>query len=144
MTTEVLSYLKRELSENERRKVIRYMRQYKNLDAIIKSKRLDLMPSHTVKFEEKPSQPTNEFYSEAEEYTIRSLEIEKYERVKKKLDYAYESVKPIQKFIWDEHFIDGRRDADIYYGEDIPKRTYYREKNELILVVAECLGTETK
>lgn len=120
------------------------MKQYKNIDAIIKSRKLDLLPSHTVTYEEKPSQRTNSFYSEAEEYTFEVLKIEEYSLVKKKLDYAYGSVKSIQKLIWDEHFIDGRMDADIYYGNDITKRTYYREKNELISVVAECLSIGTK
>ena len=140
----MLEYLNRQLSKKERKTVIRYMKQYKNLNAIIESKKLDLMPSHTVTYEEKPSQPSNQFYSEAEEYTEKAIEIDEYVIVKKKLDLAYESVKPIQKLIWDEHFINGRMDADVYYGNDITKRTYYREKNELILVVAECLGIGTK
>lgn len=140
----MLIYLDRQLNKKERKTVIRYMKQYKNLNAIIESKKLDLIPSHTVTYEDKPSQPSNRFYSEAEEYTLKAVEIDEYELIKKKLDLAYESVKSIQKLIWDEHFIEGRMDADIYYGNDITKRTYYREKNELILVVAECLGIGTK
>lgn len=141
----VLDYLEKELTDDERRKVIRYMKQYKKIDAIIESKKLDLMPSHTSKYNLAKSQHTNDFHSEVEEYTEKVEEvIEKYETIKKKLDNAYNAVNPIQKLIWDEHFIDGRRDADIYYGEDITKRTYYNEKNELILIVSECLSIGTK
>src|SRR5690625_414907 len=141
----MLTYLNRDLKSKERRSVVRYMEQYRNLEAIIESKEMNLFPSHTVTYEEKPSQKTNDFYSEAEEYTFKSLEIDEYKKVKKLLDIAYQSVKPRQRLIWDEHFIEGRYDMDIYYGHNIPKRTYYREKNELIRVVAECLriGTNT-
>lgn len=140
----MLAYLSRQLTKKERRSVIRYMQQYNNMGAIIESKRLDLMPDRTSTIKENPVQESNIFRSEAEDYAIESLEIEEYENIKKKLDLAYDAVRPIQKLIWDEHFIIGRTDADVYYGNDITKRTYYREKNELILVVAECLGIGTK
>lgn len=141
-----LGYLQNQLNKKDRREVIRHMKQYKNIDAIIKSRKLDLLPSHTVTYEEKPSQRTNSFYSEAEEYTFEVLKIEEYSLVKKKLDYAYGSVKPIQKLIWDEHFIDGRNDPDIYNEQKnkTTRKAYYREKSELIQVVAECLSINTK
>lgn len=141
----MLDYLKREISGKERKKVIRYMTQYRNLEAIIESKRMDLFPSHTVTYEERPSQSTNAFYSEAEEYAIAVAEIDEYVHVKRKLDLAYRSVKPVQRMIWDEHFIEGRNDIDIYndYKNGITRRTYYREKGELIRVVAECLSIGT-
>lgn len=59
------------------------------------------------------------------------------------MDAVYCKAKPIHKLIWDEHFIEGRADSDIYYGNDITKRTYYREKNEIMLVVAEYLEIGT-
>src|SRR5690625_2644301 len=97
------------------------------------------MPSRTSAIKENPVQESNKFRSEAETYAMESIKIDEYEAIKKLLDIAYESVKPIQKKIWDEHFIDGRKDTDVYYGNDISKRTYYKEKDELIRVVAECL-----
>lgn len=139
----MLSYLNKQLTQKERKAVIRYMTQYKNLEAIIESKEMDLQPSHTVAYEERPSQGTNSFHSEAETYTINNDEITEYKHIKKKLDLAYDSIKPLQQLIWDERFIEGRMDADIHYGHNISKRTYYREKNELICVVAECLGFGT-
>ena len=139
----MLSYLNKQLSSKERKSVIRYMTQYRNLDAIIESKSINLYESHTVTYEEKPSQSTRKFKSEAEDYTIKSCDIEEYKDIKKRLNLAYHSVKPQQQLIWEERFIDGRTDADIHYGNNIPKRTYYREKNELITVVAECLDIGT-
>lgn len=139
----MLDYLDKQLNKKERKQVIRYMTQYKTLDAIIESKRMDLYPSYTVTYEEKPSQSTNAFHSEAEDFTIDRAEIDEYVHVKKKLDLAYQSVKPTQKLIWDERFVEGRMDTDIHYGHGITRRTYFREKNELIAVVAECLGFGT-
>ena len=136
----MLSYLKKQLSQKERKEVIRYMTQHKNLEAIIESRELDLQPSRTTHFDENPVQKSFTFNSEAETFAIKSEKIDEYKRVKRQLDLAYQSIKPIQKLIWDERFVEGRADADLYYGHNIPKRTYYREKNELISVVAECLG----
>jgi hypothetical protein len=119
------------------------MTQYRTLDAIIESKRMDLYPSHTANWDEKTNQSVRQFSSEAENFAIASDEIDDYVRVKRKLDLAYRSVKPVQKTIWEEHFIEGRNDTDVYYGHDINKRTYYREKGELIQVVAECLSIGT-
>ncbi|GIP63350.1 hypothetical protein J32TS6_19050 [Virgibacillus pantothenticus] len=139
----MLSYLNKQLTNKERKSVIRYMTQYKNLEAIIESKEMDLYPSHSVSYEEKPGKSSRKFYSEAEAFTIQNNEIDEYRRVKKRLDLAYESIKPLQRLIWDERFVEGRTDADVHYGHNIPKRTYYKEKNELICVVAECLGVGT-
>ncbi len=139
----MLSYLNKQLSKKERKSVIRYMTQYRNLDAIIRSKQMDLLPSHTVDYEEKPSQSVRNFHSEAETFAINVDEIEQYRRVKSRLDIVYESIKPLQRTIWNESFIDGRYDVDIQVDNDISKRTYYREKNELICIVAECLGFGT-
>src|SRR5690625_5900629 len=106
------------------------MSQYKNIEAIIQSRKLDLMPSRTSSIKESPVKESNKFRSEAETYAIESIAIDEYEAIKRLLDIAYESVKPIQKKIWDEHFIDGRKDTDVYYGNDISKRTYYKEKED--------------
>src|SRR5699024_2750260 len=115
----LLKYLTRELTKKERKETIRYMRQYNNLTAIIKSKELELYPSNTVTIKDDPTSPTNQFHSETEETALRSLEIENYKLIKMKLDLVYESVKPVQKLIWDEHFIGGRTDSDTYYGHDV-------------------------
>src|SRR5690625_1675077 len=63
----ILKYLDRQLTKRERRTVIRYLRQYKNLEAIIYSKEMDLIPSRSSEFKETPVQESNEFHSQAEE-----------------------------------------------------------------------------
>lgn len=140
----MLDYLDRELTKKERRQVARYMAQYYNMEAIIESKRLELIPSKTAKIKDVSVQESNTNTSEADKYLKKSIEIDELMLVKKQLDEIYKRAKPLHRLIWDEHFIEGRRDADIYYGNDITKRTYYREKNELMQVVAECLGIGTK
>lgn len=140
----MLSYLDKHLTKKERKSVIKYMTQYRNLDAIIKTKQMDLFPSHTVEYEEKPTQSVRNFHSEAETFAINVDEIEQYRRVKQRLDIAFESVKPVQRSIWEDCFIDGGYDVDVQENIRVSKRTYYREKNELIQVVAECLNSGIK
>lgn len=119
------------------------MSQYNNIGAIIESKRMELIPSKVTSIKEISVQESNANHSEADKYLNKSLHIDDMILAKKKMDAVYKRAKPLHRLIWDEHFIDGRMDADIYYGNDITKRTYYREKNELMNVVAECLGVGT-
>jgi len=64
---------------------------------------------------------------------------------KKKMYIAYDAWKPLHKLIWDEHFLNGVPDYHLYYDlkNGVSKKRYYQEKNELMLVVAECLGIGT-
>jgi len=137
----MLTYLKRDIKSKERREVIRHMQQYNNLSAIIESKKLDLMPSPTSTLKESPVQESNHFRSGAEDYMFRSLEIDELINHKKKLDTAYNNVNDNQRLIWDEHFVNRVKDIEIYDDpmNNITKRNYYREKDELLRVVAECL-----
>lgn len=136
----LLNYLDRQLTKKEKSKVARYMKQYNNMAAIIESRKLDAEPSITSSVKADAVQESNGFNSSTENSALKLAEANEMLVIKKKLDAVYHRAKPIHRLIWDEHFIDGRMDADIYYGNDITKRTYYREKNELINVVAECLG----
>lgn len=136
----MLNYLDRQLTKKEKSKVARYMKQYNNMAAIIESRKLDAEPSITSSVKADAVQESNGFNSSTENSALKLAEANEMLVIKKKLDAVYHRAKPIHRLIWDEHFIDGRMDADIYYGNDITKRTYYREKNELINVVAECLG----
>lgn len=136
----MLEFLDRQLTKKEKSKVARYMKQYNNMAAIIESRKLDAEPSITSSVKADAVQESNGFNSSTENSALKLAEANEMLVIKKKLDAVYHRAKPIHRLIWDEHFIDGRMDADIYYGNDITKRTYYREKNELINVVAECLG----
>lgn len=140
----MLDYLNRQLTKKEKSKVIRYMKQYNNMAAIIESRTLEAQPNITSSIRSDSVQESNGFSSSTESSAMKLLEADDVLITKRKLDTIYHRARPIHKLIWDEHFIDGRMDADIYYGNDITKRTYYREKNELISVVAECLGIGTK
>lgn len=142
----MLSFLERKLTNKEKRTVARYMSQYNNLEAIIKSKRLNLIPSKTSTIKENPVQESNAITSEADVYLEKKLEADEIAITKKKLDIVYNQVKPLHKLIWDEHFINGRADYEIYYDPQngVSKRNYYREKEELMVVVAECLKIGTK
>jgi len=139
----LLTYLDRTLSKKDKRKVARYMKEYNNMKAIIKSKELKLSPKLTSTIQESPVQESGNNTSEPEKLAILSSEVDELRNIRMRLDAAYHYAKPLHKLIWDECFIDDRMDADIYYGNDIPKRTYYREKNILMSVVAECLEIGT-
>lgn len=139
----MLDYLNKQLSKKDKRTITRYMSQYNNMEAIIESRKFNLIPSKVATIKEDAVQESNTNVNEADKYLEKKLAADDMEMVKKKLDEIYSRAKPLHKLIWDEHFIDGRMDADIYYGNDITKRTYYREKNELMQVVAECLGIGT-
>lgn len=136
----MLNYLDKQLSKQDKRNTIRYMSQYRNLEAIIESKRMDIGKSHVQGFEENESQSTFSFHSECEDYAIQKEEVEEYERIKKKLDIAYKHLKPLHKEIWEERYITGKYDTDVYHDLRIEKKAYYAEKKELINIVAECLG----
>lgn len=139
----MLDYLERNLNDAEKQEVSKYMSQYNNLDAIIKSKQLEAMPSKTSTIKDDPVQESSSNKTEADVYLAKSYEIDDLIKVKQKLDIVYERVKPLHKLIWDENFIGNQMDADIYYGNDITKKTYYAEKKELMVIVAECLGIGT-
>ena len=135
----MLSYLDNELSHKEKRKTIKLMKQYKKLDAIIQSKEMQAYPSHAVEFREKIAQSSNQFYSETEDAALSLIDIDHYKQIKQVLDLAFHSVTPLQQEIWNEHFVDGLPDKEVYYGRSIARKTYYVEKSELIKIVAECL-----
>lgn len=142
----MLDYLERNLTKSERRTVARYMSQYNNMDAIIQSRKSELFPSKTSTLKEDVVQESNNNNSDSDVYLKNKLYVDDMLINKTRLDLVYNNAKPLHKLIWDEHFINGRADFEIYYDwdNDMTKRSYYREKNELMQVVAECLKIGTK
>lgn len=128
------------ITKETRRKAERLMSMYKNIEAIIEAKRLDLNAKTTATYEPMEGGKTNAFHSETERLAILKLQIEDYERIKRKLDYVFYSLKPIQQKIWEHRYLLGRNDVDIYNDLGIPDRTYYRLKREMIAVVAEAFN----
>jgi ArpU family phage transcriptional regulator len=134
-----LAFLDTKLSKEVKRKTEKLMSGYKNLEAIIESRKLDA-PKLTVNYQASESQRGNQFHSETEAIAINKSELEELMKTKKKLDLVYFSLRPIQQRIWDYRYLLGRYDIDIYTDLDIPDRTYYRLKRDMIAVVAEAFG----
>lgn len=137
-----LDYLERKLTKSEKRQVAWYMSQYNNIDAIIRSRTISLVSSKVSSIKEDPVQETNTNASEQDKIMLK---IDNYIMAKKRMDIVYNKVKPFHKLIWDEHFIKGMPDFQIYYDpkKGITKKRYYQEKNELMSVVAESLEIGT-
>jgi ArpU family phage transcriptional regulator len=135
-----LGLLEIKLTKEVRRRAEKLMSRYKMFDAIIKSRKMDLEPKMVVNYQASESQRGNQFHSETESLALTEIEIEEYERTLKKLDLVYESLKPKQKEIWQRRYMLGCFDVDVYTELNIPDRTYYRLKKEMIAVVAEAFG----
>jgi ArpU family phage transcriptional regulator len=134
-----LAFLDTRISKEVKRKTEKLMSSYKNLGAIIESRKLD-SPKMVVNYQPSESQRGNQFYSETEKLAINRIELDEYVKTKRKLDLVYYSLKPSQQRIWDQKFLLGRYDIDVYTDLDIPDRTYYRLKRDMIAVVAEAFG----
>lgn len=134
-----LAFLDTRLSNEVKRKTEKLMSSYKNLEAIIESKKLDA-PKLVVNYQASEAQRSNQFHSETETLAINKVEIDEYTKTKRKLDLVYYSLKPVQQRIWDHKFLLGRYDVDVYTDLNLPDRTYYRLKREMIAVVAEAFG----
>jgi ArpU family phage transcriptional regulator len=135
-----LAFLDTRLTKEMKRKTEKLMSSYKNIEAIIESKKIDASAKMAVNYQVSESQRGNQFYSETEKLALNKIEMDEYTRTKRKLDLVYYSLKPVQQRIWDQKFLLGRYDADVYTDLDIPDRTYYRLKREMIAVVAEAFG----
>lgn len=133
-------FISKPLTKDIRRKVEKLMRKHNHLEAIIESKKMDLETKMTINYESSESQRGNGFHSETERIALLKSEIDEYVTVKRKLDLIYQSLEPRQKTIWDQRYILGRFDSDVYNDLVIPDRTYYRLKKEIIALVAEAFG----
>ncbi|MGM9925182.1 MAG: ArpU family phage packaging/lysis transcriptional regulator [Bacillus sp. (in: firmicutes)] len=135
-----LSFFITSISKDVRREAEKLMSRYKILDAIIESRKMDLEPKMTQSLEASESQRGNQFYSSTESVALARMELEDYERTKRKLKIVYESLKPVQQRIWDERYIVGRRDIDVYEDLHLTDKTYYALKKEIVVTVAEAFG----
>lgn len=135
-----LSFLNTSISKDVKRKAEKLMSRYKILDAIIESKKMDLEPRMTQNPEPSEIQRGNQFYSSVENSAITEFEIEEYLRTKRKLHLVFESLKPIQQHIWEDRYILGKRDVEVYNDLELTDKTYYRAKREMVAIVAEAFG----
>lgn len=134
-----LAFLDTRLNKETKRKTEKLISSYKNLEAIIESRKLD-SPKMVVNYQASEAQRSNQFHSETEQLAISKIEIDEFVKTKRKLDLVYYSLKPVQQRIWDQKFLLGRYDVDVYMDLNIPDRTYYRLKRDMIAVVAEAFG----
>lgn len=135
-----LAFLETSLSKEVKRKAEKLMSRYKVFEAIIESLKLDIEPKMTVNYQASESQRNNQFHSETEKIALAEVEIEEYVRTKRKLSLIYNSLRPDQQKIWEERYIMGRYDSDVYKDIGLTDRTYYRLKREMIGIVAEAFG----
>lgn len=135
-----LTLLDIKLTKDIRRKAEKLISRYKMYEAIIESKKMDLEPKMVASYSGNESQRGNQFYSEPEKIALTEIELDEYTRTLRKLDLVYESLRPSQKKIWNNRYLLDRQDIEVYSDLNIPDRTYYRLKKEMIAVVAEAFG----
>jgi len=135
-----LAFFDTNVPKKAKRQAERYMSNYRMIEAIIESKRLELETTMTTNYAPSETQRGNQFHSETERIAYVRLEIEEYNRVKKQLDIVYKALHPKQREIWEERYIAGRSDISIYTEMFIPDRSYYRLKRDMVAKVADALG----
>ncbi|MGG4288356.1 ArpU family phage packaging/lysis transcriptional regulator [Priestia megaterium] len=135
-----LAFFDTNVPKKAKRQAERYMSNYRNIEALVESKRMDLDAKMTTNYAPSESQRGNQFHSETERIAILKQEIEEYTIIKRKLDLIYRSIKPKQREIWERRYITGQFDSRVYNDIDIPDRTYYRLKREMIAIVVDALG----
>jgi ArpU family phage transcriptional regulator len=128
------------LTKDVKRQAEKLLSRYRMYRAIVESKRIDLEPKLTASYSGSESQRGNQFYSETEKLALDELETDEYSKTLKKLDLIYDSLRPVQQQIWEHRYLLDRNDMDVYLHLDIPHRTYYRLKREILLVIAEAFG----
>jgi ArpU family phage transcriptional regulator len=134
-----LSFLDVKLDKEAKRKIGKLMSSYKNIEAIIESRKLDA-PKLVVNYQASESQRGNQFNSDTENLALNRIELDEFITTKKKLDLVYDSLKPVQQNIWYQRFLLGCYDVDVYTDLNLTDRTYYRLKKEMMVVVGEAFG----
>ncbi|MCP1355072.1 hypothetical protein [Aneurinibacillus migulanus] len=135
---EQIAFIDMELNKETKRKVERLLSSYRNMDAIIKSMEEDIPEIKLVSsYTGNESQRSNEFYSEPEKIVLARERVGEKRITKAKLDRLYHSIKPEQKRIWEEAYVQGRYHDALRKDMFLSRRQYDRHKRELFLVIAE-------
>jgi cellobiose phosphorylase len=109
MEQKQLSFIDATLSKDTRRKVERLLSSYRNIDAIIKRMEEDLPETKlTPNYQASESQRTNQFNSTVENIVMVRDKLEQKKVIKNKLDRVYDSLRPVQKTIWEQRYMLGR------------------------------------
>jgi ArpU family phage transcriptional regulator len=138
-----VTYEEVKLPTKIRRKAEQILSSYRNIDAII----FNLEKSITCSMKVTPSYQLRESSSggtvgnPVEELYIKQEEIqgklESKQELKDRLDKIHNSFNDRQKTIWELRYIRGWFDQVVMAELQVTNKTYYREKNKMISVVAE-------
>ncbi|MEH7514123.1 DUF1492 domain-containing protein [Gottfriedia acidiceleris] len=136
------AFKKNRLTTPVRRKAEQILSSYRNLDALIKIMQMDLPSCKlTPSYELKEGSSGGSVSNTIESMYIRKEEIEERlqqkQQLKLKLDKIHNSLNERKKDIWELRYLRGWFDDLIIAELDISRRQYYREKNELLCLVAE-------
>jgi ArpU family phage transcriptional regulator len=125
-----------------RRKAEKILSSYRYIDAQIENLKYDLPQIKlTPSYELRESSSNGEVSNTIESMYIKIEDIEERlqekTRIKRKLDILHNELHDRQKHIWEKRYIFGFFDDDVINDLKISRRQYYREKNELLSLVAE-------
>lgn len=139
---ELAVFEEEKLSTQIRRKAEQILSSYRNLDAIIKIMQMDLPGIKlTASYELKEGSSGGGVSNTIESNYIRQEEIEERlkhkQDLKTKLDEIHNSLSDRQRDIWELRYTKGWFDEVVYGQLNVSKRQYYREKNNIISLVAE-------
>lgn len=137
-----VTYEEEKLTTQIRRKAEQILSSYRNLDALINIMKMDLPQIKlTPTYELKEGSSGGGISNTIESMYIRQEEIQERlkqkQDLKSKLDEIYASLSDRQREIWELRYSKGWFDDVVYAQLDVSKRQYYREKNNIIQLVAE-------
>lgn len=125
------------VKKQEKKYAEKYMSNYFNLEGIIKAKMLTIETKMTTNYQASESQRTNGFSSEVERIAAIQQEIQEYSILKEKLDNLWNVLNDTHRFIWEQRFIRGKSDIDVYEELHMARNYYYKEKPKLIAMVVD-------
>ncbi|MFC0188472.1 hypothetical protein ACFFJY_09255 [Fictibacillus aquaticus] len=135
-----MELIDRTLSKRAKREVMRLMRSYGTLEAIIKSMSVDLPEqSMTVNYNPSEAQRSNQFNSGVENIVVMRDSLLQKKIQKEKLDIIYESVHDDQRKMWDLRFIQDYTDEQTMIQMNLTtnRKKYFKEKYELMGMIAD-------
>lgn len=125
------------VKKQEKKYAEKYMSNYFNLEGIINAKKLNVETKMTTNYQASESQRTNGFASEVERIAAIQLQIKEYSILKEQLDNLWNVLNDTHRFIWEQRYIRGKRDIEVYEELQIPRNYYYQEKPKLIALVVD-------
>ena len=82
----------------------------------------------------------NQFHSDTEKLALARMDLEELEHELRKLNFIYVSLTPQQKVIWEERYLMGKSDVQVFINMNISESTYYRLKRRVVEHVVNHFG----